>query len=615
MLWLIPVVFNPLGNNVFSLFRVALLSFWLLGIFILWVIDVYKNDKKIELTSKGCLFALVSCVFFALNVYFSETTGASLLGAEDRMQGVLTYLMYFGLCFFLFQYRKLLDKKFFLVGFAVFFLVSLHAILQKFGILRFSEEMYGVYSERVYSTVGHPNFLGQLLVSIILIGYYLYGEFRNKFWRFLIVFCGFINVLALVFTENRASWLALLFVSSLIVLDEFDIKFKYKVGILSLAGAVFLGLILLMAPSLRSLGTRMILWETSFPLVFDSVLIGHGLESFKSVYQVYASVDLLNFEPIYSVAGRSHNFLLDVLIEGGLFGLLLVGYYLFKGISAKTNKFKYIWLVSFLPWMLSFPLVEHWIFSILFFVVIFKDFDPKIKINVSNSVISSFLVGMVLIGFLGNAYFYYGRLVNDFNYSLGNYMISNDSDSDDSLGVELVLGSLENGELNYEYNVRFINFVIGLSESIEEKDFKNQIDNAFMNLVNLRGEDFFYDFLKGQYFTAFGDFEKAKEYYESSLEKSNYNLKVLREYIVMNYYADNCAEVVDNYDIYMERVPETWKLVLEDPESDELRIFMKNINSTDFWNLMEFATVCNEVLDRSDEVEYYNIYLQKKPKS
>lgn len=609
-LWLIPILFNPFGHNVFSLFRVSLLSFWLLGMCLLWIIDVLKNDKRIEFSKNQILFFGASLFFFTLNYFFSDTPGSTLWGSEDRMQGILTYLMYFGLAFFLYQYRKLLDKKFFGFGVLVFSLVSVHAILQKIGYGRFSAEMYGVYSERVYATVGHPNFLGQLLVSIVLLSYYLFGQLKDNFWRVLVLFAGGLNLVALIFTENRASWLALFTVVVVMIFNNFKVERKYKLVVLGIVTLGMSVLVLVMAPSLRSLGTRMILWETSLPLVFDQFLFGNGLESFKSIYQVYASADLLNFEPIYSVAGRSHNFLLDVVIEGGLFGLLLIGWYWRSALKAEKSFLKYLWVVSFLPWMMSFPLVEHWILSLIFFVAIFNDQESKFSLGVGEKTVLSFLVGVVFIGFVSNAIFYVNRLSADVNYSFGNYLISNEDTSDDALGVELVLSSLEKESFNYEYNVRMINFVIGLWDSMDGDLLFTSAEIALNNMVHLRGEDFFYNFMRAQLAVAKGDFDNAETYYQNSIELSNSsNPKVIREYAVMNYYKEDCRAFVGVFENYMDLIPDTWELGLDDNlsfgESEKLRIYLKNINKNEFLTLLGFAVDCYEVEALQDRSDYY----------
>jgi O-antigen ligase len=615
LLWLIPVVFNPFGSNVFSLFRVSMLSFWLVGMMFIWIYDVFFRDKKIEGSCFQMGFVLICLVFFLLNYVSSETPGSTLLGSVDRLQGIATYLMYFGLGFFLYQYRKLLDNKFFGFGLGVFSLVSLHAIMQKIGYGRFSAEMYGVYSERVYGTVGHPNFLGQLLAPMVLLSVYVWRSISKKMWKILVFMSGVLNLLALILTENRASWLALFFVVLLWLVLELDLKNKYKIGVVVLGSLIMCGALYFLAPSLRSLSTRFLLWKSSFPLVFQDVWFGSGLESFKSVYQIYAPAELLNYEPVYSVAARSHNFLLDIWIEAGLFGLLLIFIYLLNGLKKYNGLTTCVWLVSFLPWLLSFPLVEHWIFGIIFFVSLFKDEPSSIELKIDSKPWVSAVIGFVLVCSVGNAYFYVDQLRADFSYSFGNYMIGNEDTADDELGIEMIMNSFQSNQMNYEYNIRFINFMIGMSSVLDKDKVEESVNIAFENMEALRGQDFFYKFMKGQYFTGYKDFEVAEDYYEEALMLSNDNPRILREYTVMNYYRGSCGGVIENYNKYLEKIPDTWKMVgsgeLSWEDSEKLRIYMKNIGGQEFWVLMGFAEECSRELGLDGEANQYLDYIKK----
>lgn len=615
LLWFIPVLFNPLGSSVFSLFRVSLLSFWLVGMMLIWIYDVFFQNKKFEISVFQIGFVALCLTFFVCNYVGSETPGSTLFGAEDRLQGIMTYLMYFGLGFFLYQYRKLLDNSFFGFGLGVFGLVSLHAIMQKFGIGRFSAEMYGVYSERVYGTVGHPNFLGQLLAPMVLLSGYLWKNVEKKLWRLLVFVAGILNLIALVLTENRASWLALFFVVVLWVVLELDLKKRYKGGFIVLGSVALMMVLYLMASSLRSLSTRFLLWESSFPLVLQDIWFGSGLESFKSVYQVYAPSALLNYEPVYSVAARSHNFLLDIWIEGGLVGLLLIFTYLFKGLKKYNGLISCVWIVSFLPWLLSFPLVEHWVFGIIFFVTMFRDNSSEIELEVDSKPWFSALIGFVFVCCVVNGVFYFNQLKADFSYSFGNYMIGNEDSSDDELGVKLILDSFQNNQMNYEYNIRFINFMIGMSDVLDQEKFEDSVDVAFENLDRLRGQDFFYKFMKGQYHTSYKEFELAEGFYEEAKALSNNNPRVLREYAVMDYYRGNCEGVISTYEQYLNKIPDTWKLVDDSgiswEESEKLRIYLKNIGKDEFWTLMGYAEECLRTMGMEQAADGYLDYIKK----
>jgi hypothetical protein len=83
----------------------------------------------------------------------------------------------------------------------------------------------------------------------------------------------------------------------------------------------------------------------------------------------------------------------------------------------------------------------------------------------------------------------------------------------------------------------------------------------------------------------------------------------------MNYYRGSCGGVIENYNKYLEKIPDTWKMVgsgeLSWEDSEKLRIYMKNIGGQEFWVLMGFAEECSRELGLDGEANQYLDYIKK----
>jgi len=265
---------------------------------------------------------------------FSPTPLQSFWGDYLRMQGLLTHFFYglhFLICLTLFRDKKLRELVFpVIIGVGV--IVALYAIVQW---LIFDPTMaFGLFGRRSFSTLGSPNDLGQLLIfPLSSLVFFAASHLRKKpllkktstfrAQQLLLVGSGLILVAGLLTSQNRASLLGLLVAGTLLPLS----RLKSKKSLFLTGGGLILltiGLLVLLNPSLRSLGTRSVLWQSSLKLVDERLIFGHGLESFQQAIQPVLTPSINLYERLTDLPDRAHNLLIEAFVTRGLFGLSLV---------------------------------------------------------------------------------------------------------------------------------------------------------------------------------------------------------------------------------------------------------------------------------------------------
>lgn len=209
-------------------------------------------------------------------------------------------------------------------------LVSLYGIYENyFGLAQTTwqdEEMFEDISGRVVSTFGNPNVLAEYLIMLIpvaLAALLLSRSVKQGIPRFLLLGA---TSLCLVFTWSRGAWLGLL-----ISLVLFALIYSRRSMIIIIAGVCALPFMPFVLPQniitrFTSIGNmsdtstayRVNIWRAVTDMISDFFGggIGVGGSAFSEVY------------PSYSLAGiesapHSHQLYLQILLEIGIFGLLV----------------------------------------------------------------------------------------------------------------------------------------------------------------------------------------------------------------------------------------------------------------------------------------------------
>ncbi len=376
--FLVPLFFTNLLNSVWQISKLSLSLFFIEVLLFLWIFKtlflkekIFKKDQ-IKFICPGFIFIFI----LGLAVLFSDFQQYGFWGYYFRQMGYLAYLhffLFFLVLFFNLKTKKQVQRIFYAI-LASLFLVVFYGILQILGVdpINWSEPAF--LTQRIFSTLGQPNFLGSWLlltgpIFIWLSWYYFSPKKTNQSFPSttpllivpLIVCFFFFTLLALILTQSRGAWIGFLFsgLFLLIILigpTRKKLLFKILFLFLILSGTIFFlfnsssflnkedqSIFLTRIKSLTQLketgGLRIILWQQSLDLIREKPFLGYGLESQHFVFAPVYQPEQATLESINLMPDRAHNDFLDTLLVSGILGGLA---YLFLIISSFYLGLKYV---------------------------------------------------------------------------------------------------------------------------------------------------------------------------------------------------------------------------------------------------------------------------------
>lgn len=364
-----PLIFLFSTNELFELPKITFIYIVGTLIILLFLISCILYPTKIKLPSKYILFFILS---FVISTIFSSHIQTSLWGYYTRFNdGLISTLIFFGLYFVAIN---IFEKKDFaqllILSLLSVLSVSTYGILQHFGFFLVSDSV-----DRVYSTLGQPNWLAQYLSMFLpFLVFLIISSESCIFWlvQYLVIFTCFwftysmsgivgflvsIVVLMKFVPINKKTLTRLLIVgiiSLVIVFFNFnyfksrahDLYIDTKSFITDL-GKVYASedIYLISDPGFIRKG----LWQGSLDLALSSpkiFLIGVGPENFPYAFQDFRP-KILNYSSEWDfILNKPHNYYLEILTEQGIIGLMsywVLMYFAFK----KSPKFMIPMLVSF----------------------------------------------------------------------------------------------------------------------------------------------------------------------------------------------------------------------------------------------------------------------------
>jgi len=367
-------------------------------------IILISNKEKIKLPGREFL---IYFSLFIVSVIFSNNFLYSFFGDYPRLnQNLILYLSLFLIAIL---YLNFLEK---INIFQLVFFVSL--IL---GASTFFEN-----NERVYSTLGQPNFLGIILVLGII---YSLEKFKDsKFYLLASLFL----VLALVKTASITSIFALTIGVTYFFWNEGRKYYKYFLPLLLLV-ALIIFLHPLTSTKIHdaynlftqnketkisdSLLVRFYIWEDSIKIPFASIknfLIGIGPENFSLFYETYRG-EKINFTSEWaSLIDKPHNYFLEILIEQGILGLFSFLYLLYVNVKSNKKDRKYlIPIIIFLFFNWAFLYLQ-----LIIFLILTKKDEYKNEINLPKISLATLSIFLAIINF--QFFFKYDEISNEVDY-------------------------------------------------------------------------------------------------------------------------------------------------------------------------------------------------------
>jgi O-antigen ligase len=222
---------------------------------------------------------------------------------------------------------------------------SLYSLLQYFNLDPIAWPK--TFGNRPSSTLGHPDFLGDLLAMVIPLSlalcYLEKGWKKRSAWLLSIL----IQLGGLLVSQTRGAWIAAtVSISTFFLLEPFFYReskkgvFQKKIIVSLVAIFLFFGLVvsfLLVKPEFRYRAasilkikeqTRIYLWHDSFKVIKEYPLFGSGPETFRLSFMPYKGIELAKMEKNVNY-DNPHNNYLYIWATTGTLGLITYLYLLF----------------------------------------------------------------------------------------------------------------------------------------------------------------------------------------------------------------------------------------------------------------------------------------------
>ncbi len=581
---LLPLVFNTFGTNIFELPKITFLAFFLSITVIVFVLNfLFKGEVKF-IYNKSVHF-LVGLLFLSLvlSTVFSIAPQLSFWGSYDRFQGLYSYVIY--ILFFLIFLNFLRNKKsqiiFLKVLVTISFIIGIHAILQKFQIGLFLQDESAEFLGRSFSTLGHPNFLGQFLLFPIWATIYFVLNNKNKF---LPIFVFIVLFTVLLITENRASILGFILSFIFFVFFYAKIAKKYKYYLFTSLTFGFLFFVFMFLPSLRSLSSRILIWKGSIEILPDYFLLGSGLETFSLVFQKVVRPEMFELEHLYSIPDRAHNIILDIMLTQGAFGLivylLIIGSLIYLIVKQIKNQSENMILMISTSALISiivsglfgFYLSVHYILIALFLAIVLNNSAKFKVVKLKQNLVGIFLSGVIIVLSVATIVNSIKIIYADILLSSGVHNVYYYSE------VEKGISQMQRAINLNPHQSEIYFYLADILSSFESKDADiiAEMGGEFTN------QNFVYYLLRGKINYSFGNYVDSEVLFEkaSILAPSNPLIKV--EWGNMYFAKKDYLKAIDKYEDFLSVLPNYWQFganlsELDFEASEKYRLLVKHI--------------------------------------
>lgn len=359
-----------------------------------WVGLLIINFRKYW--PKWGLLAAAFAVFVALTFIFAVfgvNFSMSFWSNYERMDGVITQLHLLGLFLVLIGTFRTKREWFSIFAVSIFVsaIIALYGFLEYFGIITYEQNLHS----RIISTLGNPLYVAAYLSFHIFLIFYLLGEIKNIWLKWLLGTILFFEFIILFLTGSRGAFVGMVLGIGLILLYYTFLTAGRKKKI------IFVSIILILATLpvflnifqntefIRSNGTlsrfsdislkagesRFIIWDIAFDAFRERPILGWGSENFIVPFGKYYDPRAFNLEPWYD---RTHNMFFEWLVAGGVVGFLaylfLIGsifWTIIKGVMSAsfTKKQMFIFFAMFVSYLVQLLFVFDTLATYLMFTL------------------------------------------------------------------------------------------------------------------------------------------------------------------------------------------------------------------------------------------------------
>lgn len=354
LVFITPLVMVRGANELYEFPKMFFVYFFGSFIMAFFFTDIVLHPVKLK---KPSLLVVLFISVTAISTVVSSNLYTSFFGYYSRFNdGLLSYLVFFGLCFVAINKLKKGDfVKLFKISILTFVPIAAVGLAQHF----WTGAMWPYTTvERVFSTFGQPNWLAQYLaVMLTICVYFALAEKLNRFYIWVVLYffgfycfwltyslsgllaiaVGFFSLFLFFLGKERFSKdtlvkLFVLWTLSLCIIFANPGIFNGRVNdaIFDLKRADILFQKAYAAGEDYKISDpgfiRMGLWDSTYKLITSSpkiFFLGTGPETFPYVYQPFRS-ERLNYSSEWDfVFNKPHDYYLEIWSESGLFALVL----------------------------------------------------------------------------------------------------------------------------------------------------------------------------------------------------------------------------------------------------------------------------------------------------
>lgn len=326
---LLPLVFSTSVYRGFETVKSSLLRVGVVLLLLGWCVtkcrgNSFSISSLTPINRAVLLFLLASLVSSVLSI---EPT-LSVFGIYDRQCGFIGYLAASLFCLLLAGGLQSCGWRRDIVLKAMVFsgtIVAFYSLLQYFNVDPISWSK--AFGNRPSSTIGHPDFLGEVLVMTIPLTLslcYLASRWELKAAWILSVL---IQMGGLFVSQTRGAWIAAaVSIPAFFLLEPFlprkdSRAFRKKALISLLALSLLFGVgvsCLLLKPEFRHRAlsilhvkeqTRIYLWQDSFKVIKEYPIFGSGLETFRLSFMPHKGIELAKMEKNVNYDNPHNNYL------------------------------------------------------------------------------------------------------------------------------------------------------------------------------------------------------------------------------------------------------------------------------------------------------------------
>ena len=318
----------------------------------LWLIKIIREKKIIFRRTLLDIPLLIFLGSQILSTIFSIDTRTSLLGYYSRFNGGLFSSISYSILYWAYVSNMNREKTLYAIRYTLYasVLVSIIAVLEHFGINITCGLMgQGLSScwvqdvqNRVFSTLGQPNWLATWLIALIPLILYKILDSQN-IKRIFLFFLSILLFAALLFTKSRSAILGFIVADLIFWIFAFFIKRKSVIVPLIISNLFFIFLFLIVStpwnptkminsekvqgPALETGGTesgtiRKIVWKGAFEIWLHYPILGSGPETFAFSYYQFRPVEhnlVSEWDFLYN---KAHNEYLNIAATTGTLGIL-----------------------------------------------------------------------------------------------------------------------------------------------------------------------------------------------------------------------------------------------------------------------------------------------------